>query len=79
MPYESYITTHNAIYAPPIPTLKNLRYRRRLTLRLATLSRLEGARVTGSVARGDSAADSDIDLLWQTVAHDPLLSGPTPT
>jgi len=63
MPYKSYIATRNATDAPTTPTLEDLRRRRRLILRLATLSRLEGVRITGSVARGDATADSDIDLI----------------
>jgi predicted nucleotidyltransferase len=63
LPYESYIATRNAIDAPITPTLKDLRRRRHLILRLATLSRLGGVRVIGSVARGDATADSDIDLI----------------
>jgi len=63
LPYETYVANRNATDAPAIPTLEDLRRRRRLILRLATLSRLEGVRVTGSVARGDATADSDIDLI----------------
>ena len=63
MPYETYVATRSAIGAPTTPTLEDLRRRRRLILRLATLSRLEGVRVIGSVARGDATADSDIDLI----------------
>jgi predicted nucleotidyltransferase len=63
MPYETYVANRSAINAPTAPTLEDLRRRRRLILRLATLSRLEGVRVTGSVARGDATAESDIDLI----------------
>ena len=63
IPYETYVATRNAIDARTTPTLEDLRRRRRLILRLATLSRLEGVRVTGSIARGDATADSDIDLI----------------
>ena len=45
------------------PTLDDLRARREDILALAAHHRASNVRVFGSVARGDAAPDSDIDLL----------------
>jgi predicted nucleotidyltransferase len=47
----------------PQPTLENLRTQRDEILALARHHRARNVRVFGSVARGDAAATSDIDLL----------------
>jgi uncharacterized protein len=47
----------------PTPTLKELRRHRNQILSLADRHGARNVRVFGSVARGDSTPDSDIDLL----------------
>jgi predicted nucleotidyltransferase len=48
---------------PGAPRLDDLRTRREEILRIAAAHGASNVRVFGSVARGDAAADSDVDLL----------------
>lgn len=60
LPYATYRAAETI---PPAPTLASLRRQRRLIVRLADLANLERVRVTGSVARGDATAESDLDFI----------------
>ena len=70
LPYATYRATATDT---PAPTLEKLRRKRRLILRLAEAAHLDGVRITGSVARGTAAADSDIDLIVDPQAGASLL------
>jgi predicted nucleotidyltransferase len=55
-------------YRPPAgPILRSLQSKRDLISRLASVSHIESVAVFGSVARGAETADSDIDLLVDTL------------
>jgi predicted nucleotidyltransferase len=51
--------------APPsqVPTLEDIRAQRSTILAIALSHGARNVRVTGSVARGDASADSDVDLI----------------
>lgn len=59
----------DAIDSSPIPTLTDLRARRREILALAERHGAFNVRVFGSIARGDASATSDIDLLISVHDH----------
>lgn len=62
--YEQYLAAAGSGgLAPDVPTIDDLRQRRRLIMRLAGLAKIDAVRVTGSVARGDATVGSDIDLI----------------
>ena len=52
-----------ARYGPPKPTLELLRQKASLIRTVATAHKLSTVSVIGSVARGESREDSDVDLL----------------
>lgn len=66
VPYSTYRETgapEAVVFTGRAPTLDDVRRRRRLIMRLADIANLDGIRITGSVARGDATADSDIDII----------------
>ena len=65
LPYATYLATAapGGSGAPVAPTLDSLRRHRRLIMRLAQVANIDTVRVCGSVARGESTATSDIDLI----------------
>ena len=55
-----------ARYGPPKPTLELVRRKASLIRTVATAHKLSTVSVIGSVARGESGEDSDVDLLCDT-------------
>jgi hypothetical protein len=71
--YDGSVTASRADAQDDVPTVGMLRARRRQILKVAAAHGASNVRVFGSVARGTSTADSDVDLLVDFEAGRSLL------